>query len=123
MNKKKWILIIEDEVDLANLMGEELFAEGYDVVYTPSAKDAKFKLDNQEFFCLLLDMNLAQGSGEDIVRHLTRARGVLNYATPIIVISGTLNNSRLLEIKDRVQAAIVKPFTIESLIQKIKSLV
>ena len=123
MKEKKWILIVEDEEELANIIGEELFDEGYDIIYTPTAKDAKFKLDNQKFNCLLLDMNLAQGSGEDIIRHLTRDKGVLNSETPIIVISGSLDNSRMLDIREKIQGAMVKPFTMESLILKIKSLV
>jgi DNA-binding response OmpR family regulator len=122
LREKQWIMIIEDEEELANLIGEELFDEGYDLIYSPTAKDAKFKLDNQEFVCLLLDMNLAQGSGEDIIRHLTRGKDILNYATPIIVISGSLDNSRILSIKDRIQGAIVKPFTMETLVAKIKSI-
>jgi DNA-binding response OmpR family regulator len=123
LKEKKWILIIEDEEELANLIGEKLFKEGYDFIYSPTAQNAKFKLDNQEFICLLLDMNLAQGSGEDIIKHLTRGKDVFNANTPIIVISGSLDNSRISDIKDRIAGAIVKPFSMESLIAKIKSTV
>lgn len=121
MREKRWVLIIEDEEELANLIGEELNEEGFEYLYTASAKDAKFKLDNQEFVCILLDMNLAQGSGEDILRHIMRDKTVPNFKTPVLVISGNLVNSRVLDIKERIQGALVKPFSMEDLIEKIKS--
>jgi len=123
LREKRWILIIEDEEELASLIGEELNDEGFEYIYTNSAKDAKFKLDNQEFNCILLDMNLAQGSGEDILRHIMKDKTVPNFKTPVLVISGSLVSSRVHEIKERIQGAFVKPFDMEDLIAKIKSLI
>ena len=123
LREKKWILIVEDEKDLAELMGEELQEEGFEYIHSSSAKDAKFKLDNQEFVCMLLDMNLEQGSGEDILRHIMRDKAVTNFSTPVLVISGNLVDSRIKEIKERIQGALVKPFDMETLINKIKSLI
>lgn len=120
MREKKWILVIEDEEQLAELMGEVLQDNGYEFIHSTSAKNAKFKLDNQEFECILLDLNLSQGSGEDIVKHLLRDKTVSNFKTPIIVVSGNLVTTRVEEIKNRIQSALVKPFSMEMLIEKIK---
>lgn len=117
----KTVLIVEDDPTMSSLMEMALKTEAYSCVKTDKIGDATLKLDNQKFACILLDMNLTSGAtGEDIIKRIKRKNGSLNNDTPIIIVSGTLDAKRIAGVLKTVKHILIKPFTIEALIEKVQ---
>lgn len=114
------VLVIEDSVEFANFLAdalEELELKPF-VVSKPS--DANFKLRNQEFKFVLLDLNLDKGTkGDGIVSAMRSRKDNLNYATPVIVVSGSIDKERALSLAGTVQGFLVKPFGVEALKERL----
>lgn len=118
----RWILIVEDELDLKELVAEEVTRAGYGVHAAASVFDALRLLGNQKFHCVLLDMKLEKGSGTQVLAAMRRENQNLNFATPVIVISGILDVDIIRQIKGTVYSIFVKPFDITELVAKIDAL-
>jgi len=110
------ILIIEDEKDIVEYITEFAEEEGHRVVSTDDSKVAISKCKNQRFDLILLDLHLTNGSGEDVVEKV-RYPTSLNCRTPIVVISGHIEEKVLLKMAKKVNGAIVKPFGVERILE------
>src|SRR4051812_39208606 len=116
----RWVLILEDEKDLKDLMADELTKAGFRVIATAKAAEAISILRNQKFCCILMDMRLEGGTGSQVIFSVRESKN-LNFVTPILVASGQLNADLVLKIKDLVNGVFVKPFDLNSLIAKVNS--
>ena len=124
MNSKKGaILIIEDEIAIAEAIGEYLENYGYQVFFARSATEAIQKTQNQTFMCIITDINLEKGTGDTVILNIKNSFGGYNYSTPIIVVSSALNMKLMAKIKDVIDWAFVKPYSLEALIEKIDEVV
>lgn len=121
-NTLKWVLIVEDDVEIAKDLGEGLRRGGFKSVFAANVSEAIVKLSNQHFDCILLDMRLQRGSGEQIITHV-RQNNPLNEKTPIMVISGFLDADLVKRIKDQVNGILVKPFNFATLTKKLHDLI
>ena len=120
--EQPWILLVEDEPDVAESLTEILTSNGYRVMHSARAADAITKLCNQHFACLLLDMQLADGgSGEEIISYTRTSNKDLNATTPIIVTSGHLDTELVKRISHHVAGVLVKPFTPATLLAKVQA--
>ena len=90
-SRKLSLLLVEDEPDIIETLSDHLVLEGYETHSTAKFTDAMFKLKNQKYDCILLDIHLAQGSGEQVVETLREDKTEKNHKTPIIVMSGGLD--------------------------------
>ncbi|OFZ56381.1 MAG: hypothetical protein A2428_01410 [Bdellovibrionales bacterium RIFOXYC1_FULL_54_43] len=123
MSKKKYsVLIVEDEADIVDVISTKLNAEGFQVFSTPRAPRAIQLLNNQKFSCILLDMSLEQGSGEDVISSIRKDKTSFNFQTPVLVISANLNPNLIMRIGKDIHGALVKPFERDALVAKVKSL-
>ncbi len=61
-DEKQLVLLVEDDPDLCKTLLTPLGAVGYAVVATTSARDAMFKLKNQKFHCVILDLLLLKNA-------------------------------------------------------------
>ncbi|MGQ4573294.1 response regulator transcription factor [Leuconostoc pseudomesenteroides] len=112
------VLIVEDEENLAKFVGLELKHEGYEV---ETVHDGRSGLDlalENDYDVILLDLMLPQLNGLEVARRLREAK-----KTPIIMM--TARDS----VIDRVSGLdygaddyLVKPFAIEELLARIRSL-
>lgn len=68
------ILIIEDEVELANSMGAYLHAVGYRCEFATSLNEASKKITSYTYDCILLDIMLPDGDGFTILEQLKADR-------------------------------------------------
>ncbi len=117
------VLIIEDDIKLARLLQEALSQYDLKSQVVSRLSDASFKLRNQEFTFVLMDLNLEKGSkSESILVGVRNSINHLNYSTPVIVISGEFDESRVQELKGMIQGFLVKPFTVDKLFEKLQSL-
>jgi CheY-like chemotaxis protein len=119
---KKSVLIIEDEAEFAEILSERLRQEGFAVQSCDCVPEANLRIKNQRFDCIVVDIRLAKGTGDQVITYTRRFPENLNYKTPILVTSGELEPDLLKRIGKDIQGALVKPFPLNSLTEKVKAL-
>jgi two-component sensor histidine kinase len=114
------ILIVEDDLGMAQLLCEFLHEEGYEVRWTHSPNEAVALVKRSIPDLVLLDVMLPTGSGYDVCRRIKAAQSVF---TPVILL--TARNS--VEDKERGFEAgaddyVVKPFINAELLLRVRSM-
>lgn len=115
----KKVMIVEDEISLANILADSLRAENYEVLVVNRGDEAIDKFYGFNPDLVLLDINLPGKNGWDICRELK----TLSKQLPIIM--ATARDSEFDEIKGLELGAddyITKPFTPKLLIIKLKKI-
>lgn len=110
------ILIIEDDSDLREGLAFALELEGYETAQARTLRDARALLEETPWDLLLLDCNLPDGSGFDLVAEL---HGVC--ATPVFML--TARNTEMDEVKALelgVADYMSKPFSLAVLRARIR---
>ncbi|WP_225205605.1 response regulator transcription factor [Novosphingobium huizhouense] len=112
------LLIVEDELKLAETLSRGLESEGYRVSHAATGRQALALAAETRFDFVLLDLMLPDMSGFDVAETL-RERGIV---VPVIMVTA------LDEVKDRVAGLragaddyIVKPFAFEELLARIEA--
>ena len=70
----KSVLVIDDEIDFAEMLGEELVLEGHRPVVTFSIEQALAEMKNSQFDLILCDYRMPKGGGEAF---LSKCKGSL----------------------------------------------
>lgn len=90
---------------------------GYDTVPFETAKALRDHSDFDEAFCIVLDVNLSDGSGIELRYQLVE----LGVALPVIYITGNDSHAtRMAAMASGCLAYLTKPFTARSLIEPIE---
>ena len=112
------ILLVEDEAELAQVIARNLARHGHEVVSAGSAEDAVLSLAERWPDALILDINLPDLTGWDVLRRLSEAdRSTL----PVIVISAApISEKRIGEF--RPFRALLKPFPMEVLVRALEDI-
>jgi DNA-binding response OmpR family regulator len=109
---QKRILIAEDDIPFREVIGRNLSVRGYEVREAATAAGALAEIEREAPDVLLLDINLPDLSGWDMLRSL-RTRG---SELPTVIISAVrIKPERLAEF--RPLAYLPKPFPIEALLR------
>jgi DNA-binding response OmpR family regulator len=85
------LLLVEDDALLRTFLGDNLTADGYDVLLAETARDALRALEYKKPGLALLDLGLPDGSGLDLLRQVREADGVasrLDPTIPVVVLTG-----------------------------------
>ena len=108
------ILLVDDDADSRELLGELLRAKGHDVYLSQNGKEALSMLPGLPRPCtVLLDLNMPEMGGELVLRALAEAGA--SDAFPVIVISA---DDRAVELRyPNVVARLTKPFELAVLNQ------
>lgn len=109
------ILIVEDDAEIAAAIQGALEDEGYEAEIAGSVAEANTKFDARMPAMILLDWNLPDGSGEDVVRAV-RPR---NASVPIVVMSAARDAivaSYSVDARDR----LAKPFELDRLVALVR---
>jgi len=93
------ILVVEDELKVANALREGLEGERYDVVVERTGEGAFFRVTTEPFDAILLDLTLPGRDGLEILKAM-RERGI---KTPVLVLT--------------------KPFAFAELLARVRALV
>jgi len=113
------ILLIEDELVLAEIVRESLQSRGFGVVHAADIASALEKYYNYKPDILVLDVMLPDGNGFDL------ARQIRNIDTQIPIIFLT-SRSQVHDVVEGFESGgndyLKKPFSIEELIVRIKAL-
>jgi two-component system cell cycle response regulator CtrA len=108
------ILLVEDERRLRQTLARSLAGRDFHVVEATTAAEAIAAATNTQFDLMLLDVNLPDASGWDVLRGL---RG-LQLELPVVVLSAVPPNpARVREFKPF--GVLHKPFPIDALLRLI----
>ncbi len=119
MNRAKRVLIVEDDVHIANLLRMHLRDEGYEVTHAATGDDGLRLLENDTWSALVLDLMLPGVDGLEICR---RARAMTRY-TPIIITSARASEvHRILGLELGADDYLAKPFSMLELVARVKAL-
>jgi DNA-binding response OmpR family regulator len=109
------ILIVEDELLIANLIKESLSNEGYQCMCVHDGQACADILEKEHFDLVLLDVMLPKIDGFELIGY------VKEYHIPVIFITAKV------DVKDRVKGLklgaedyITKPFSIEELLARVE---
>jgi len=122
-DKKKKILIIEDEERIARIYKKNLTSAGFDTELVHNTEDAENLLDSFSADLLLLDHGLA-GNGESGIDAIPKLKKKVPEATIIV-----FSNYSVFNLRDEALAAgaddywLKLDFPLSSLVERVKSLV
>lgn len=111
------ILVVEDDPALVHAIDRNLSVRGYATESVTTVAAATAALERDCPALLLLDIDLPDGSGWDVLRALRTADCA---ATPVIVVSALRPNPRLVKELQCV-AVLEKPFPMESLLRLVQA--
>ncbi len=109
------ILIVEDELPIANLMKMSLSKAGYSCTCIYDGLSAADALENSLFDLVLLDIMLPGASGYDVLEYIKPLK------IPVIFITAKNSlNDKVMGLKMGAEDYIVKPFEIVELLARVE---
>jgi DNA-binding response OmpR family regulator len=118
-----WILIVDDEKDLTDLLVEPFQQSGYRTLVATNPADAISKINRQKFLAVLLDLKLDRGSGELVLAAIRKEMQFHNDRTPVILMSGFLSPDVIARVRTHVQSVVAKPFRPTDIVKLVNQLV
>ena len=113
------VLIVEDEQALLDLMLRYMKREGYVCEYATTFKEGFKKINNYEYDCAVVDLNLPGGDGLKLV-------GMLRKETPdtaaIIISARNTTEDRISGLEIGADDYLTKPFNLSELNARIKAI-
>jgi DNA-binding response OmpR family regulator len=118
--ERSHVFVLEDEEDLAFLLRQNLEKEGYEVTTSGTLAGAREALKGLEPAVLLLDVNLPDGSGFDLLSELRREQ----VWTPAVFLTARSEEAdRLLGFAVGGDDYVVKPFSMAELMARLSAIV
>lgn len=109
MTDKAKILVVEDEVVVANLMATMLRYAGFDVQVATSGREGMEQATENKFDLITLDLDLGDADGFEIFCDLKQRH--ISYRTPIVFVTGRASDQCRQQAMDLGAADfIAKPF-------------
>lgn len=114
------LLIVEDEIDLQESIKEFMQSESFTVEAVSSFQMAEEKIDLHNYDCVIVDINLPDGSGLDIIRKLK----IKDKDAGVIIISAKNSlDDKLTGLDIGADDYLTKPFHLSELNARIKSII
>ena len=115
------ILIVEDEVDAAMLLGKRLSKNGFDILIANEVSGSIELLQREKIDLMILDLMLPAGGGVTVLKSLRgdkRTSGI-----PVVVLTATHSPGYKQKIMgEGVEAYMEKPYDSAELVKTIKGL-
>lgn len=114
MNNHSWnkVLIVDDEPAIRLMLGEALRGWGYETVEAETGANALAAMDAEQPIALLLDINLPDSSGLDLLREIKRRQP----QTAVIMVSAeTLFGNAVAALRGGADDFIGKPINLDEL--------
>ena len=110
------ILIVDDEIDIAELISDSLKDENFDTVIASSAKEA-LSVINESIDLILLDVMMPEMSGIELCSKIRE-----NYKCPIIFVTAKSSTvDKLVGFEIGADDYITKPFDVYELVARVKA--
>jgi two-component system phosphate regulon response regulator PhoB len=115
------ILIIEDDLAIAELVRYNLAAEGYRVAVAATGEEAEVMVDEDRFDLVVLDWMLPGLSGIELCRRLRRRDATA--AVPILMLTARGEEAdRVRGLSTGADDYVVKPFSVPEMTARVKAL-
>lgn len=114
MNK---ILVVDDEIEICLLVTRYLKKMGFEASYALSISEALVKISMVSYDLLFIDLNLADGSGYDLINTLQKS----NVSSKIVTISA-YDSERQKALQKGAALFMAKPFTKKSISESLEKL-
>jgi two-component system, OmpR family, phosphate regulon response regulator PhoB len=115
------ILIVEDEIDVAELLAHHLRGEGFSVEIVTNGRTALAAVKSQTPALIVLDLMLPEISGLDLCRMIKSNPGTSNV--PIVMLSARIEEiDRVLGFELGADDYVVKPFSPRELVLRIRAI-
>ena len=113
------ILVIEDDDNLAALLGRELRGLGHTVDLVRYAEDALFAARANDYALMIVDLGLPDGDGLDLVRELRRR----TVEAPILMLTARRRvEDRVIGLTSGADDYLVKPFAVPEVRARVTAL-
>lgn len=114
---KKQILIVDDEIEIADLIEIYLVNEGYSVLKAYSGVDALKILDKESIQLVILDIMMPGIDGLEVCRRIRKEKNI-----PILIVSAKSEDmDKILGLTTGADDYITKPFNPLELLARVKS--
>ena len=117
MPNRNVVFVVDDDPGMLGSVKRLLRSNGYGSLLFSSAKAFKNHVDFEGAVCVVLDINLEDGSGIDL-RYRLKADG---HSLPVIYMTGNDNPAvRKAALDSGCIAFLTKPFSVQELIEPLK---
>jgi DNA-binding response OmpR family regulator len=122
------ILVVEDEAELASIVGEHLRAEGHAVSLESNGAKALERAGLEAFDLLILDLMLPGLDGLEVARRLRRANISLGISStsatvPILMLTARAEETdRVLGFEVGADDYMVKPFSLREFLARVRAM-
>jgi len=113
------ILVVEDDDNIAALLGRELRGLGHTVDLVRYAEDALFAARGNDYALMIVDLGLPDGDGLDLVRELRRR----TVEAPILMLTARRRvEDRVIGLSSGADDYLVKPFAVPEVRARVTAL-
>ncbi|MFT4276837.1 MAG: response regulator transcription factor [Rhodopseudomonas sp.] len=113
------LLIVEDNLELADLISRGVNAAGYDVDIVSGVEDTRAALASVNYVAMALDLGLPDGDGMSLLRELRAG----HESIPVLVLTARGGvQDRVSGLKAGADDYLVKPFAIEEMVARIEAI-
>lgn len=117
MAEQPQILLIDDDPELCQLMGEYLSHEGFEISFAHSTEEALPRLQNNAFSLLILDIMMPGQSGLELLQQIRPAVQI-----PVIMLTGRGDDvDRILGLEMGADDYLAKPCNPRELVARIRA--
>jgi FixJ family two-component response regulator len=117
LQDRNLVLVVDDDSGILEGLERLLRAHAYVPILFPSAEAFKNHTDFEKAACVILDINLNDGSGIELRHHL-KAAGI---AVPVIYMTGNDDPTvRKAALDSGCIALLTKPFSVQELMEPLK---
>jgi FixJ family two-component response regulator len=117
MDAANLVFVVDDDSAILRSVARMLRQFGYASLLFPSAETFANQSDFDRAVCVILDINLGDGSGIEL-RHRLKAAG---YTVPVIYMTGKDNPAvRMAALQSGCLAYLTKPFSAKSLMEPLE---
>lgn len=116
MSTPNFVLFVDDNPDILEtvlLMVEEKYPH---TSTATSVEEAKELLKVKTYACIVLDIDINGTNGAEIVRFIRDTKPMSNHLSPIVIMSGFVNEDFRTKFNSKVEGIISKPFEADDLI-------
>jgi two-component system, OmpR family, KDP operon response regulator KdpE len=115
-----FILVVEDEPSILNLVCMNLLARGYQVVTATSGGKALEFLEDETPELMILDMRLPDVSGWEILEYMNQISSTPAGFPVLVMTASVMNPEFVISQYPCVAEVIIKPFDINSLMSSVQ---
>jgi DNA-binding response OmpR family regulator len=113
------LLVAENDASLATFLRDGFEAEHYAVDLTDDGDGAKAMIVKHDYDLVILDLNLSQADGLEVLRHCRNKR----QQSPILILTGRNRPEERVEAFDpRADDLVLKPFSFAELSARMRAL-